>query len=89
QNADRAIAYLQRIDAFLASVIAHLPPTVTLIVTSDHGNVEDLSTKRHTLNAVPLLVIGPAAKAFVQVTDLTGITPQILSGLSPFNDPSC
>ncbi|MGB7251712.1 MAG: alkaline phosphatase family protein [Phormidesmis sp.] len=90
QNADQAIAYLQRIDTFLASAIAHLPSTVTLIVTSDHGNVEDLSTKRHTFNAVPLLVIGPAAKAFVQVTDLTGITPQILARLAPVSGPlSC
>ncbi len=79
QNWETAIAYLQRIDAFLESAIAHLPPHVTLIITSDHGNVEDLSTKRHTFNPVPLLAIGPCATAFSQVEDLTGITPQILS----------
>ncbi|MEA5466522.1 alkaline phosphatase family protein [Leptothoe sp. PORK10 BA2] len=78
---DRAVAWLQRIDRFLAAVIDTLGPDTTLVVVSDHGNVEDLSTKRHTFNAVPLWVIGPAAKAFIQVQDLTGITPTILANL--------
>ncbi|MGB5916436.1 MAG: alkaline phosphatase family protein [Phormidesmis sp.] len=82
QDMGQAIAYLQRIDAFLKSAIAHLPPHVTLIITSDHGNVEDLSTKRHTRNPVPLIAFGPEAAAFARVQDLTGITPQILSGLA-------
>ncbi|WP_050765919.1 alkaline phosphatase family protein [Synechococcus sp. PCC 7335] len=79
QDWDQAIAALQRVDTFLAGVIAYLPPNVTLIVTSDHGNIEDLSTKRHTLNPVPLIAIGPHAADFYRVEDLTGITPQILS----------
>ncbi len=79
QNWETAIAYLQRIDAFLISAIAHLPAQTTLIVTSDHGNIEDLSTKRHTFNSVPLLVIGPNAIALSPVEDLTAITPKILS----------
>ncbi|MGC1309781.1 MAG: alkaline phosphatase family protein [Phormidesmis sp.] len=79
QDREQAIAYLQRIDRFLESAIAHLPPKVTLLITSDHGNVEDLLTKRHTFNAVPLLAIGPRAADFIPVKDLTGITPQILS----------
>jgi hypothetical protein len=29
-----------------------------ILVTSDHGNLEDLSTRHHTLNDVPLLLIG-------------------------------
>jgi hypothetical protein len=79
QDISKAISYLQRIDTFLESVIAHLPPSLTLIVTSDHGNIEDTSTKRHTLNPVPLWVVGPQAKDFESVEDLTGITPKILS----------
>ena len=79
QDWDQAIVALQRVDAFLESVIAHLPPNVTLIITSDHGNLEDLSTKRHTFNRVPLIAIGPHVADFSQVEDLTGITPQILS----------
>ncbi|MFK8182063.1 MAG: alkaline phosphatase family protein [Phormidesmis sp.] len=79
QDKAQALACLQRIDAFLESAIAHLPPDVTLIVTSDHGNVEDLSTKRHTLNTVPLIAIGSNAREFESVEDLTGIAPKILS----------
>ncbi|MGI8933919.1 alkaline phosphatase family protein [Leptolyngbya sp. BC1307] len=82
QDWERAVTYLQRIDAFLESAIAHLPPHVTLIITSDHGNVEDLSTKRHTRNPVPLIAIGPEAAAFARVKDLTSITPQILSKMA-------
>ncbi|MEM6452676.1 MAG: alkaline phosphatase family protein [Cyanobacteria bacterium P01_D01_bin.105] len=82
QNKAQALMCLQRIDAFLESAIAHLPSNVTLIVTSDHGNVEDLSTKRHTLNRVPLLAIGAQSNQFSHIEDLTGITPQILSLLS-------
>ncbi|MGD1857564.1 MAG: hypothetical protein ACFB2W_25285 [Leptolyngbyaceae cyanobacterium] len=79
QACDRAVTVLQRIDRFLAAVIDSLGSQTTLIVVSDHGNVEDLSTKRHTLNAVPLWVVGPAAAAFTEVQDLTGITPTILA----------
>ena len=82
QDKVQAVECLQRIDAFLESAIAHLPANVTLIVTSDHGNIEDLSTKRHTFNRVPLLAIGKRAATFASVYDLTGITPQILTALS-------
>jgi hypothetical protein len=30
-------------------------------VVSDHGNLEDLRSRNHTLARVPLLVFGPAA----------------------------
>ncbi|EKU97660.1 phosphoglyceromutase [Leptolyngbya sp. PCC 7375] len=82
QHYDRAVTVLQRIDRFLAAVIAALAADATLIVVSDHGNVEDLSTKCHTLNAVPLWVVGPAANNFSHVDDLTDITPTILDCLS-------
>lgn len=82
QDMGQAIACLQRIDAFLESAIAHLPPNVTLIVTSDHGNIEDISTKRHTFNKVPLIAVGPHSASFLTAKDLTDITPQILALLA-------
>lgn len=78
----QAVACLQRVDGFLQSAIAHLPSHVTLVVVSDHGNIEDLSTKRHTFNKVPLLVTGPHVQLFAGVNDLTGITSRILSVLN-------
>ena len=78
QDMNQAVQILQRIDRFLKSVVSNLSAEVTLIISSDHGNVEDLSTKRHTLNAAPLLAIGPDAGLFATVEDLTGITPKIV-----------
>jgi bisphosphoglycerate-independent phosphoglycerate mutase (AlkP superfamily) len=45
------------------------------VVASDHGNVEDLSTRNHTLNPVPVLGFGPAAGQIAAVADLTGLAP--------------
>lgn len=73
-----AILLLQRIDAFLAGLLPALGPT-TLVLTSDHGNLEDLSTKGHTRNPVPLLVVGPGAPAFAHATGLEDVAPAIRS----------
>jgi 2,3-bisphosphoglycerate-independent phosphoglycerate mutase len=51
-----------------------------VLVTSDHGNLEDLSTHRHTSNPVPALLVGAAGlrRQFVAgLHDLTGIAPAI------------
>ena len=82
QDFAKAQAVLQRIDRFLHSLVNHLPEQTTLIVSSDHGNIEDLSTKRHTLNPVPLLAIGPQARAFDEVEAIDGITPCVVRLLS-------
>ena len=70
---------LTRLDSFLGSVLAHLPSDVTLVLSSDHGNIEDMSTKSHTANTVPLLAVGPAADAFCHATAITHVAPAILS----------
>jgi hypothetical protein len=50
-----------------------------IVITSDHGNLEDLSHGKHTQNDVPLVVIGAGAQAFAQgVTTLADVAPQIL-----------
>lgn len=59
-----------------------------ILITSDHGNLEDLSTRRHTANPVPALLIG--AKAYRQrfvseLHDLTDVTPAILNFLNTGN----
>jgi hypothetical protein len=81
QDWDRAVRVLQRVDSFLESLVNHLDSHTTLVISSDHGNLEDLSTKRHTLNPVPLIAVGPQAQAFAPVQDITGITPAILACL--------
>jgi 2,3-bisphosphoglycerate-independent phosphoglycerate mutase len=62
-----------------------------VLITSDHGNLEDLSTRRHTLNPVPALVIGAQAhrQSFAAaLRDLTDITPAILQALGGWPDSS-
>jgi hypothetical protein len=48
-----------------------------LIVTSDHGNMEDLSHGKHTENDVPTLVIGDARDVFRDVHDLSDLVPRM------------
>jgi alkaline phosphatase len=48
-----------------------------VLVTSDHGNVEDLSTRTHTLAPVPVLAFGPAAARVGGVRDLTHVAPLV------------
>jgi hypothetical protein len=52
-----------------------------IVITSDHGNLEDVCTRRHTRNPVPVLLIGsPELRgAFAEgLKDLTGVAPAII-----------
>jgi hypothetical protein len=70
-----ALEVLERFDRFLRALVAGLSSGDSLVVTSDHGNVEDLRTRTHTLARVPVLGFGPAAEAMEGVSDLTSIAP--------------
>jgi hypothetical protein len=70
------------VDAFLGGVLRHRAPNTTLVLTSDHGNLETRSFKGHTLNPVPLLVVGPAVEHFSDVRDITQVAPAILRALN-------
>ena len=53
-----------------------------MIIASDHGNLEDKSTKRHTLNPVPVLIIGKGhRKVAANIRDISDISPALLSYL--------
>jgi 2,3-bisphosphoglycerate-independent phosphoglycerate mutase len=55
-----------------------------VLITSDHGNMEDLSTRRHTQAKVPGLLFGASqARATFSkgLTDLTGISPRIFDAV--------
>lgn len=73
---------MDRLNQFLGRLLDLLDPTQdTLLVTSDHGNVEDTSHTQHTRNPVPLLVHGWAAPYFADAQDLTDVTPGIVAAL--------
>lgn len=46
-----------------------------IIITSDHGNLEDLSHTKHTENDVPTLIIGNEKHLFRDLHTLADITP--------------
>lgn len=78
-----ALEALNRIDRFLGSVWDHVAPETTVLLCSDHGNVEDLRTRRHTVNPVPLLATGPGAHYFrgtEYITDVAGPLLRLLNG---------
>lgn len=79
RDAEAALDALGRVDALLRAVLARLGPDDALVVASDHGNVEDLSIRNHTLADVPVLGFGRAAGAVERVRDLTGVAPLLLA----------
>lgn len=72
------------LELFINTIIANLDlDNTAVIIASDHGNVEDLSTSAHTYNPVPTILIGPLAKTLTdQISNLTHIVPAIMSLLT-------
>jgi len=79
QDMVSAVAQMESFDGVLEGLVKSWNIEDDLIlITSDHGNMEDLSTRRHTDAKVPGLIIGSKHKSFADgLTDLTGIAPRI------------
>jgi hypothetical protein len=80
QDMTSAVKQLEVFDSVLAGLLESWKDEDGLILlTSDHGNMEDLSTRKHTAAHVPLLLFGSqkARDGFAGVTDLTGVAPSI------------
>ncbi len=79
-KAERELLKLER---FLAEALARIDlAETTLVVASDHGNVEDLSIKTHTHNPVPTLVFGEGARTLApRLRRLEDFTPALLEFL--------
>lgn len=77
-----AVEQVRRLDAFLAALVDRLDDDTLLLVTSDHGNLEDATTRSHTRNPVATLLVGPgAARAAARVRTLEDVTPAIHEAL--------
>jgi 2,3-bisphosphoglycerate-independent phosphoglycerate mutase len=74
-----AVEVVERLDRFVAALVGALSDHVTLVLTSDHGNLEDARDARHSRAAVPLVAIGPGAPAFARVADLRDVAPAVRS----------
>ncbi len=82
QDMEDAARLLENFDAVLGGLLETWDDDEGLILlTSDHGNLEDLSTRRHTANPVPLLLVGnkKSRRLFDDVTDLAGLAPVMLA----------
>ncbi len=81
QDMRMALDLLATFDGVLSGLLSTWDDNAGLIlVTSDHGNMEDLSSRRHTLNPVPALLIGSIRLRRLFTTnlvDLAGIAPSI------------
>jgi hypothetical protein len=84
QDFEAARHHIPMLDAFVESCLASVDlQEVTVILTSDHGNIEDLSVRNHTLNDVPTMIWGRGRNfAASAISDLTDITPTIIKLLT-------
>ncbi len=81
QDLDKSVELLEQIDQVLGGLLESWDDSEGIILlTADHGNLEDLSTRKHTYNPVPLLLIGDekTRRLFDDVSDLAGVAPAIL-----------
>jgi hypothetical protein len=73
---------LRGLDRFFGAILEALDPErESLVVTSDHGNLEDTERRTHTRNPVPLVVQGWAAPYFRDVASIADVTPSIVAAL--------
>jgi hypothetical protein len=83
QTLEWARHHMISLTRFVRSVLAEAGLTrQTVVVTSDHGNIEDVITRGHTLNPVATLAFGPAREAIAsRLGSLIDITPTIVRTL--------
>lgn len=82
-NLDKASELATRVETLVRSLLEHIDLSATTVVlSSDHGNLEDAAHKGHTANPVPCMVWGPGRDSFLEsCTSIADITPTILRNL--------
>jgi 2,3-bisphosphoglycerate-independent phosphoglycerate mutase len=84
QDMQAAKTVLLNLARLIRSVLAGIDLNRTsVILTSDHGNIEDLSSRNHTLNTVPTIVWGANQQHIAnRIKSLADITPAIIETLT-------
>lgn len=84
QDMALAKAVLQNLAAFIRELLNRVDlGRTSVILTSDHGNIEDLSSRNHTLNDVPTIVWGAKRDRIAgRIKSLADITPAIVESLT-------
>ncbi len=91
QDTALAVTQLARLDRFVRGLLDALdlsesprPGDSLVVLTSDHGNIEDLTTRSHTTNPVPLMAWGAGAAALAAgLTRLDQVAPALAARLAP------
>ena len=76
----RACAVLRLYDRFLSALVRFTRAAgITVLMTSDHGNIEEINERGHTRNQVPFIAFGPREEDIrAHVKSLVDVTPAIL-----------
>jgi 2,3-bisphosphoglycerate-independent phosphoglycerate mutase len=84
QDMSKAKTILTSLARFIRELLVRLDlDRTTVILTSDHGNIEDLSSRNHTLHAVPTIIWGAHRKRIAaRIETLADITPAIVELLA-------
>jgi len=72
-----AVEALRLLDRFLLGILRSRPPGVTVVIASDHGNLEDVRLG-HTRNPALGAVLGRTLPDSAIPTDLTGVADLVL-----------
>ena len=75
------------IDRFICTLQNEMCDDTIIVLCSDHGNIEDLTTSRHTDNPVPLLVYGKNAPDYIPVESITDVHGFIVDMMIKLNNP--
>ena len=84
QDMSKAKEILTSLARFIRELLARLDlKQTTVILTSDHGNIEDLSSRNHTLHLVPTIIWGAERERIAaRIRTLADITPAIVALLN-------
>ena len=83
QDMERCKREIEKLDAFIDSLLAHLDLESTLmLLASDHGNIEDLSVSGHTSNPVATMLWGKGKEAIApRIKSLADVAPRLIEFL--------
>ena len=59
RNREALEVRIDELNRFLRSLLDQIDAETAVLITSDHGNVEDFTSGNHTLNPVPLIFFAP------------------------------
>ena len=89
QDMPKAKEVLTSLSRFIRELLVRLDlKRTTVILTSDHGNIEDLSSRNHTLHDVPTIIWGARREqTAARIKNLADITPAIVELLATKRHP--